>query len=171
MSDLTRREALFVAGACACCAMSVDLARADEGDQPKPQGPSGAPAALPKRLQIGKPADFAKPGFYDKFAKQKLMVANLGDKLVAMTTVCPHKGCSVKPNPANPQGLKCPCHKAEFNVKGVPTHGPAKSPLDRFALSQEADGVITVDMTKSFIESKWEDPAAFIALKPAEAAK
>ena len=167
MSDLTRREALFVAGACACCAMSVDLAQADEDDRPKRQ----APAALPKSLQIGKTADFAKAGFYDKFAKQKLMVANLGDKLVAMTTVCTHKGCSVKPNPANPEGLKCPCHKAEFDVKGMPTHGPAKTPLDRFALSQGADGVITVDMTKSFIESKWEDPASFIALKPAEAAK
>ena len=93
------------------------------------------------------------------------MVARLDDRLVAMTTVCTHKGCSLKVNAEAPEpALKCPCHKAEFSPQGTPTAGQAKSALARYAVSQGADGVITVDLTTSFIESKWDEKEAFIPL-------
>jgi Rieske Fe-S protein len=158
MTDLSRREALFVAGAvagaCACCALSPDTAQAAEKAGPKP-----------KSLPVGKLADYPKPGFYDKFAAQKLLIARLDDRLVAISTICTHKGCSVKKKPGEELALKCPCHKAEFSAYGTPTGGPAKTALDRYAITQGADGTLIVDMTKAFIESKWEDPAAFVPIK------
>lgn len=162
MTDLSRREALFVAGAvagaCACCALSPDAALAADKAGPKP-----------KSLAVGKLADYPKPGFYDKFAGQKLLIARLKDdkedRLVAISTICTHKGCSVKVKPGDEPALKCPCHKAEFSAYGTPTGGPAKTALDRYAITQGADGTLTVDMTKTFIESKWEEPTAFVPIK------
>lgn len=159
MTDLTRRDALLFVGACAACVMAADLVEAADD--------KGAPAAKAKSVEIGTLADYDKPGFYDKFIKQKVLVARLDDRLVAVSNVCTHKGCAVKVKPDDHTGLKCPCHKAEFSPEGTPTSGPAKTALARYAIKQGADGKITVDLTKQFIESKWDDADAFVAVKKA----
>lgn len=159
MSDLSRREAMILASACACCAMSGEVDAADP------------PAAKAKSVVLGKLADYTKPGFYDKFAKQKVLVARLDDRLVAMSNVCTHKSCSVRINADDKTLLKCPCHDAEYSAYGTPTDGPAKTALSRYAVKQSANGTITADLTKSFIESKWDDAAAFIPLTPKLAAE
>jgi Rieske Fe-S protein len=148
----------MIAGACACCAMSADLALA--ADPPA--------TTAPKTLPIGKATDFPDVGFYDKFAKQKVLVARLDDRLVAMTNVCTHKGCALKIDPGIEPALKCPCHKAEFGAKGTPTAGQAKLALARYALTQGPDGTITADLTKSFPEAKWNEAESFIAMKRPE---
>ena len=158
-NETTRRELLVqaaaVAGACACCALSAGVAFAE------------APAK-DKTLTLGRLSDYPQPGFYDKFNTKPnhVLVSRLDDRLVAMTAICTHKGCPVKVQADDHTALKCPCHKAEFSVEGTPTAGPAKTALVRYALTQAADGTITADLTRTFIESKWDDKASFVPLKP-----
>ena len=42
-------------------------------------------------------------------------------------------------------GLYCQCHGSAFNGDGAVTRGPARSPLQHYAVTIAADGTITVD--------------------------
>jgi cytochrome b6-f complex iron-sulfur subunit len=44
----------------------------------------------------------------------------------AISTVCTHLGCIVKPNA---EGFECPCHGSRFAEDGEVTKGPAPQPL------------------------------------------
>ena len=169
MDDISRRNLLVIAGAtaCACCLTQSDAARADgprrhhDDDDDDKRGPKGPTA---KSLVIGTLTDYPKPGFYDKFRSQKVMVSRLDDRLVAMSAICTHKGCTVKVDPKETTQLLCPCHHAEYSDQGTPIKGPAKISLVRYGLTQAADGQITADLTKTFAERQWDDPAAMIPL-------
>ena len=160
MSDLSRREMMVIAGACACGAMCAGEAVA----QDKPAKP------VAKSLALGKLTDYPKIGFYDKFAKpNKVMIARLDDRLVAMSAACTHKNSTVRIKAdADEPTLRCPSHGAEYSPNGTVTKGPAKASLVRYALSTAADGTITADLTKTFAEAKWDEADAFVkAEKPA----
>lgn len=49
-------------------------------------------------------------------------------KLHALSSVCPHAGCTVKFNPAE-KSWDCPCHGSRFAVDGTVLDGPALHPL------------------------------------------
>lgn len=64
---------------------------------------------------------------------------------------CPHLGC--KPNPCLRNfWLECPCHGSRYDRLGIKADGPAFGPatrgMDRFGLSVDGDGVLTVDTGK-----------------------
>ena len=152
---ITRRDmiALGTIAVCGCACGSLAIA-AEDDKKPK----------RPEKLVIGKLADYADVKFYDAFAKQKLMVRRLPDRLIAMSATCTHKGCTVRIDKTDADALRCPCHKGMFSEQGTPTDGPPKFSLVRFAISADASGEITIDTTRSFEERQWDDPAAFIAL-------
>jgi menaquinol-cytochrome c reductase iron-sulfur subunit len=60
-----------------------------------------------------------------------------GKKVVAFTGQCPHKGCAV--------GFKedgkffCPCHMAEFDIRGNPLKDIAPRPMDTLDLELSSD--------------------------------
>lgn len=61
---------------------------------------------------------------------------------------CPHLGC--RPNPCERSyWLECACHGSRYDRLGVKAagaqYGPAPRGMDRFAVSVDADGVLTVD--------------------------
>lgn len=61
---------------------------------------------------------------------------------------CPHLGC--KPNPCLRNfWLECPCHGSRYDRLGIKADGPAFGPatrgMDRFGLSVDGEGVLTVD--------------------------
>ncbi len=163
MSDLSRREMIVLTtAACACCALGAD----DAGDKPGPGGGGGEREKFPpqpKQFEIGKLSDYPKVGYYDQFRKNKVMIAVVEDRLVAMSAVCTHKNCIVRKD--TDTTLLCPCHKSIFGDHGTPTEGKAKFALPRYALSQAADGTITVDTTQSFSEREWEKPEASLVIK------
>jgi cytochrome b6-f complex iron-sulfur subunit len=64
---------------------------------------------------------------------------------------CPHLGC--KPNPCLKNfWLECPCHGSRYDRLGIkadgPQYGPAPRSMDRFAISVDGDGILTVDTGK-----------------------
>src|SRR5262245_50719209 len=64
---------------------------------------------------------------------------------------CPHLGC--KPNPCLKNfWLECPCHGSRYDRLGIkalgPQYGPAPRSMDRFAVSVDGDGVLTVNTGK-----------------------
>ena len=52
----------------------------------------------------------------------------------AFTAICPHAGCQVG-SPSSTGATTCPCHGAKFDGTGAVTKGPAKSPLQHFAVA------------------------------------
>ena len=64
---------------------------------------------------------------------------------------CPHLGC--KPNPClRNYWLECPCHGSRYDRLGVKAdgtlYGPAPRGMDRFSLSVDGEGILTLDTSK-----------------------
>jgi menaquinol-cytochrome c reductase iron-sulfur subunit len=67
-----------------------------------------------------------------------------GDKVRALSVVCPHLGCSIG---ASDKGFSCPCHDSSFTADGKRENGP--SPRDMDALeTRVTDGVVEVDFRR-----------------------
>jgi cytochrome b6-f complex iron-sulfur subunit len=61
---------------------------------------------------------------------------------------CPHLGC--KPNPCEKNfWLECPCHGSRYDRLGIKAdgaqYGPAPRSMDRFGVSVDGAGVLTID--------------------------
>ena len=64
---------------------------------------------------------------------------------------CPHLGC--KPNPCLRNfWLECPCHGSRYDRLGIKAegaqYGPAPRSMDRFGISVDGEGVLTIDTGK-----------------------
>ncbi len=64
---------------------------------------------------------------------------------------CPHLGC--KPNPCLKNfWMECPCHGSRYDRLGIKAdgtqYGPAPRSMDRFSITVDADGILTVNTGK-----------------------
>lgn len=50
----------------------------------------------------------------------------------ALSSVCPHSGCSIKLE--SPTSYTCPCHDSSFSFAGEPQKGPSPRPMDPLTL-------------------------------------
>ena len=156
--ELNRRSFLVTAAAVTCaCAVGCPFA---EGAAAKDTDTS--------TVDIGTLADFPKDGPYDKFAKKpnSLIIVRGEGKLYALTSVCTHKSKQLK---VEDNEIVCTAHDSPYDNQGVPKaktkdgdERPAKDPLDRYAISRNAEGHLIVDKSKRFPKGKWEDPASFV---------
>ena len=67
------------------------------------------------------------------------MVQRSGDKLTAISLVCPHLGCQVEAAAGQP-GFACPCHGSRFGPSGAVERGPATEDLRQLPLTVDEDG-------------------------------
>jgi cytochrome b6-f complex iron-sulfur subunit len=123
----------------------------------------------PKKVyRVGKSDEFALPGVYEQYKPNEIWLVNLKpdeNRLVALNTVCTHLGCI--PNwLAGELKFKCPCHGSGYRVNGVNFEGPTPRPLERFAISKDAEGYIIVDKRKIFRQElgQWDDTESFVTL-------
>jgi cytochrome b6-f complex iron-sulfur subunit len=70
----------------------------------------------------------------------------------ALSQRCPHLGC--RPNPCIEDfWFRCPCHQSRYDRLGTKAagerYGPAPHGMDRFAISVDAAGVLTIDTGKT----------------------
>ncbi len=88
--------------------------------------------ALPETLPLGEayvPAGRSVAIFKDE------------EGIFAVSTICTHLGCVVKPNA---EGFECPCHGSRFHANGEVAKGPAPRPLPWLKVSVSG-GAIQVD--------------------------
>jgi Rieske Fe-S protein len=69
-----------------------------------------------------------------------VQVVREGDRLRALSTVCPHLGCRVRWE-ADRQRFFCPCHNGVFDREGRVVSGPPPRPLDRYDV-ETVDGCV-----------------------------
>ena len=73
--------------------------------------------SLPTTLDTG--TAFVPPG-------RSMAIFQDAEGVFAISTVCTHLGCIVKPTA---EGFECPCHGSRFAADGSVTRGPAPQPL------------------------------------------
>jgi Rieske Fe-S protein len=66
-----------------------------------------------------------------------------GERVRALSTVCPHAGCSVDWDEARAR-FACPCHDSAFALDGATVAGPAPRGLDALDCTVEAGRVRVV---------------------------
>jgi len=69
----------------------------------------------------------------------------------ALSQRCPHLGC--RPNPCVEDfWFRCPCHQSRYDRLGIKAagelYGPAPHGMDRYAISVDAGGVLTIDTAR-----------------------
>ncbi len=77
-----------------------------------------------------------------------VQIVREGDRLRALSTVCPHLGCRVRWEAAE-QRFFCPCHAGVFDREGRVVSGPPPRALDRYE----------VEVTDGSVYLKVKEPA------------
>jgi len=72
------------------------------------------------------------------------ILAGFGQGWGALYQKCPHLGCRV-PWCLSSQWFECPCHGSQYNRVGEKKGGPAPRGMDRFAISLNGDGSMSVN--------------------------
>ncbi len=88
--------------------------------------------ALPETLAAGEP--FVPPG-------RSVALFRDEEGVYAISTVCTHLGCIVKPAA---DGFECPCHGSRFAPDGEVRKGPAPKPLAWLKVSVSGS-LVTID--------------------------
>jgi cytochrome b6-f complex iron-sulfur subunit len=87
-------------------------------------------------FDLGAASDYA-PGSRTLLTKVPAILIRTGDKFSAISLVCTHLGCTVKPTT---EGFTCPCHGSRYDTRGKVVRGPASNPLATLRVEQTADG-------------------------------
>ena len=93
-------------------------------------------------IRLGKINDFPLNDF-TFIPDKKIYIYRTREYIRAISAVCTHLGCTI--NKAE-KGFKCPCHGSQFTPEGQPYSGPAARPLDRYLVSVNKQGRITVNL-------------------------
>ncbi len=74
---------------------------------------------------------------------EQIVLANLGDQIVAFNNACPHAECDLAYGLLEGDELECDCHGSRFNVRsGALLEGPALEPLTQYAVRLEGDDLL-----------------------------
>ena len=69
-----------------------------------------------------------------------IILRNLAEVgIVAVSSICTHRGCEVRPMP---HSLQCPCHGSEYDELGEVLEGPATRPLKRYEVIETPELLI-----------------------------
>jgi Rieske Fe-S protein len=129
--DLSRRE--FMAGAAACaCALSAGCAHVN----PARMVVAGEDGTLPLPEELKEPMKGVK--VLVKGVSEPVLVWKTADGFGAVSIVCTHKLSEVEINRAEGT-LDCPSHGSRYKPDGSVLQGPAKRPLRRFKATLEGE--------------------------------
>ncbi len=130
---LSRRKLLGLAGTSSLIIIGAGGSGCGNPTGSPPTGPVGAGNV--SALAVG-----------TMLVMSNVVVARDANGLYAMSAVCTHAGCLLDDSSQTvSSGLSCPCHGSSFDGNGGVTHGPAREPLQHYAVTVAADGTITVD--------------------------
>lgn len=131
--------------AIAACSPTETAENGAEADAPA----TGSPASEAKArgdgfAEIGKVAELDEAGFLANesfMGEQVVVLRDPADAtvVVAMSSVCTHKGCTVDWKDTE---LVCPCHQSKFSAEGEVLAGPATEPLAKYEVMVEGGAVL-----------------------------
>jgi Rieske Fe-S protein len=98
-------------------------------------------------IDAGPESDYAKDGVYDKFRSQGFFIIRRNGQLFALSSVCTHMGCKVKPE--SDGSFECPCHGSEYDPYGKVTEGPAIHNLAQLTTTVDASGHLIITQLAS----------------------
>jgi len=82
---------------------------------------------------------------------QPLAIGRDSGGVYAMTLICTHAGCEAS---VDGQEVVCPCHGSVYDANGNVLSGPAPSPLEHYAVSEDGSGNLTIDTAAVVSPSK-----------------
>ena len=105
-------------------------------------------------IKAGKIDDF-QPGSITSFENEGFYLLCTEDRqLLAISSRCPHLGCSVSWQPEANRFL-CPCHASSFDQFGNYESPPVPRPLDIYEITLE-DAVVLVNKNRIITREKFE---------------
>jgi nitrite reductase/ring-hydroxylating ferredoxin subunit len=150
MADINRRDFIVTSAAALGACVSCPLHAAAGKGKKEP-------------VDVGALSGFPKDGIYDRWAEEHaLFVIRASGRLYAVSAMCTHKRFELV---SKDGALKCPKHGSIFNTAGKPQKAPARKPLPRFGIRQDAQGHVIVDPSREFPEKHWKDPGSYISVK------
>jgi len=139
---INRRDLLLLAGKSTGLAIVVAAL-------PACGNPTGSPLTGP--VNVG---NVSALSLGTMLVMSNVVLARDANGVYAMSAVCTHAGCLLDDSSSTiASGLYCPCHGSTFDGSGAVTNGPARSPLEHFAVTIAADGSITVDGSQTVSSS------------------
>ena len=133
----------FIAGSVAAVALGCDRSdRAHAETTPAP------PAETPGEnvVDAGPLTTFADEKVYDEFRQDGFFLVKRQGQLFALSSVCTHKGCKVRPR--DDGSYICKCHKSAFDKDGRVLNGPAKRDLPRLGVKTDGEGHVLVNVSR-----------------------
>lgn len=131
-------------------------------------GAAGLPASVHGStghlIEVGTLTDYPKDGISEKFIQHDVFIVRHEGRLFAATAICPHKSNALFVSQQDPNLILCSGHQSRFSPDGVPTEGPARRPLVRFAISLNDKGRLMVDKSLQFPKPQWGNPASFVPI-------
>jgi len=70
---------------------------------------------------------------------KKIAVVEIDGKLIGLSLICPHLGCTVK---VDTKKIRCPCHGSVFSHTGKIISGPANRDLKRYKVKIKGKKII-----------------------------
>jgi cytochrome b6-f complex iron-sulfur subunit len=120
----------------------------------------------PTTAKIGRPESFADGLTF--VPDRRVFVVRDGKTFRAVSAICTHLGCTVRPeaieeaDPSDPEhrrllqtyAFACPCHGSRYRADGLNVSGPAPGPLAAYRLSfAPDDGQLVVDLGREVARS------------------
>jgi len=99
-------------------------------------------------VDAGPVSNYATDGLYDAFRDQGFFVIRKGEKLLVLTAICTHQGCTITPE-ADHSFFYCPCHGSTFDLSGTVMRGPAARNLPPLTAFTNDNGHLLVKIPVS----------------------
>lgn len=108
---------------------------------------ASASQASPENIvDAGPLADFPDDGVYDTFRESGFFVIRRRGRLYALSSICTHRGCKVRPQ--EDQSYLCKCHKSAFDLEGRVVNPPAPRDLPRLAVAVTEERHLLVNLDR-----------------------
>lgn len=131
---MNRREFLVTLTVAATAVSTHRSARAEEPKQEETV------------LDAGPLDSFEQDKVYDQFRDQGVLLIRRGDEVFALSPICTHKGCKVRPQ--EDSSFLCKCHKSRFDPDGKVLNGPATTDLLRLKVKLSPENRVLVRIAK-----------------------
>ena len=99
---------------------------------------------------------FADEKVYDEFRQDGFFLVKREGQLFALSSVCTHKGCKVRPQ--DDGSYICKCHRSAFDEDGRVLNGPAKRDLPRLAVKSDSEGHVLVNVSRKLLPGEPTSP-------------